>query len=190
MGVDKSTLQNARGRYLLEEMIDTLLTRFDEVAIVRRDGTPVSFALRNAFVVADLPGADGPLCGICSGLKGAKGYVFVTACDMPNISIPVIDTMIGTLRQNPGVNICAGMAEGVIQPFHAVYHTDLFETMLPCIGHTSPKRFILGQRHILLPDAVLRSLSPDLALFANLNRPEVYLRHIAQEKMKKKPQYK
>ena len=178
MGVDKATLQDADGRYLLEQMIDTLLTRFDEVALVRRDGFPLPIASSRVSVLPDLPGADGPLCGICSGLYGANGHVFVTACDMPNISIPVIDAMADALRQNPEADICAGIAQGFIQPFHAFYHADLFEKMLPYIGNTSPKRFILSQPHILMPETVLRVLSPSLAIFANLNRLDSYLHHI------------
>src|SRR5690242_15180200 len=112
MGIDKATLQNAQGRYLLEDMIDTLLTRFDEVAIVRRDDAPMPFCRSRVFVLRDLLGADGPLCGICSGLYGANGHVFATACDMPNISIPVIDAMTSALSQNPGAHICAGFAGG------------------------------------------------------------------------------
>ncbi len=178
MGMDKVTLRDAQGRYLLEGMVDTLLNRFDEVALIRRENMALPFSNSRVFVVQDLPGADGPLCGICSGLFSAKGYVFVAACDMPNISIPIIDAMINALCANPKAAICAGTAEEFIQPFHAFYHASLYEQMLPKIGNTSPTRFIRSQPHILLPESVLRAFSPDLDIFTNLNRPDNYHRHI------------
>ena len=178
MGVDKATLQDLHGRYLLEGMAQTLLQRFDEVVLVRHGDEPLPVSQDRVIVVKDLPGADGPLCGICSGLLGADGYVFVTACDMPNISVPIIDAMLEAVRFDPRATICAGISEGFVQPFHAMYHAGLVKSMLPKIGNTSPVRFIKSQPHILLPESALRALCPDLCVFANLNRPDAYLQHI------------
>lgn len=171
MGVDKSALQDAHGRYLLEGMVDTLAQRFNEVALVRRGHEALPFSHPKAIVLHDIDDVGGPLCGICSGLVGTEGYVFVTACDMPNINFAFIDAMASALRFDPRADICAGMAEGFVQPFHAFYHTRLIERMLPLLGNTSPTRFIRSQPHTLLPESAVRACSPDLSLYTNLNRP-------------------
>ena len=170
MGMDKTLLRDAAGKYLLETMVDTLSERFDEIAIIRRSHSPLPFAHPKMRLIVDLPGADGPLCGICTALTDTEGYVFVIACDMPQVNLALIDAMYQRLTEQPKP-VCICHAQGYLQPLYAFYHTELFADMLPHIGKLSPIRYILDRPHLIMPEAAVRACPSGLSAFENLNDP-------------------
>ncbi|MBW7461860.1 NTP transferase domain-containing protein, partial [Paenibacillus sepulcri] len=65
----------------------------------------------------------GPLAGLHASLSGVpeEGYVFVMACDMPVLSIPLFRRLaeLAVHTGEPGPDIIRTSG----QPFHALYHT-------------------------------------------------------------------
>ena len=171
MGTDKALLRDSSGGYLLETMIDALAERFDEIAIVRRDNKPLPFSRPKLILLTDPPDSDGPLCGVYTALSGAKGYVFIIACDMPNISLELIDAMYEALESDPKP-ICLCEANSFLQPMYAFYHANLLNDMKEYIGRMSPTRYIAKQDYIVIAEPFVKKFNPSLNAFDNINNPD------------------
>ena len=180
MGRDKATLVDAHGNYLVKRLIGQLSPLFHEVVLVRRspeDALP--FDVGPARILSDLPGRDGPLLGICSGMQGmAAGYCFVTACDMPYLHPRLLVYMHNRLLAE-GKMVCVGEYEGYLQPFCAYYHSSLLPAMEKAAGHSSPKKFIQAQDPLIVSEGEIRRITREENPYFNMNTPEEYVAYLS-----------
>lgn len=69
------------------------------------------------YVTDRYPG-EGPLAGLQAGLAVLpEGYAFVAACDLPDVSLGLLDALVEAAHGGADVVCLQG------QPFHALYHT-------------------------------------------------------------------
>lgn len=185
MGRDKAQLP-LDGEFLLERLARRLLglTRSVTVAAGTREraelyreqlgGLPGSLA----FVIDEYPGA-GPLAGLHAGLSALpEGYVFVMACDMPQVS----EVLLARLA----AECCNGRESGpewdVIhvegQPFHALYHTKAAYSIREAMKNRDFRVMSLLRK---LQTCAIKGdhLEAEEALI-NLNTPEDYLSYLSR----------
>lgn len=92
MGSDKSLLK-IRGKTMVELIVSQLEGHFDEIIV--GSGVSGKHSLPECRVVPDREAGKGPLMGMLSCLSASRNEVnFVTACDIPEINIKLINKMI------------------------------------------------------------------------------------------------
>ncbi len=116
------------------------------------------------FVTDSYPG-QGPLAGMHAGLQSLPdGYVFVTACDSPDVSLSLIEALEKETNGRPDVICLPG------QPFHGLYHTSVAEAAKAALERG--ERRLMG----LLSELQVVSLRLEMPGHSpiNLNTPEEY----------------
>ena len=122
MGFDKAFI-NIKGKTIIETILDQLSRAFDDLIVV----TSISENYRglNARIVADVIKDAGPLGGIHAGLKASRSkYVFITACDMPFISLGYVDYMKEVASRFLPDAVISRKGKW-LEPFHALYSIDI-----------------------------------------------------------------
>ncbi|MDR2490746.1 MAG: molybdenum cofactor guanylyltransferase [Spirochaetaceae bacterium] len=127
IGYDKKNLV-LNGKTLISSQITTLKVVFDEIIVSSNN----DFYCENVVTVKDTLGK-GPLAGIFRGLSVSKNSaLFVTACDMPFISIDYIRFVLAAAEEHP-CDVCAVKRDdGFIEPFNAVYK----KSALPAVAES------------------------------------------------------
>lgn len=128
MGFDKQTLEH-NGERLIHGLTEKLSVLFDEIII--STNTPElyeEFKDGRIVLLRDEAGA-GPLAGLFGALKYCKSeYLFATACDMPFLSLPFIEYMMKSLRENPKYKACVtSRGDGFYEAFNCFYSKDILE---------------------------------------------------------------
>ncbi len=166
MGQDKS-LMRLQGRTLIGQVVDQLQPILDDVIIGANH--PGKFAFLKLKVVPDQAPDQGPLMGIVSCLsESGFDLSFVTGCDIPEMSIELIEKMITEAERFDAV--VPRWADGRVEPLFAVYRKSVLE----------PARALLaeGKRKIrdLLPQVRTRFVDmPGGDWYRNLNTMQDYL---------------
>ncbi|WP_165861431.1 molybdenum cofactor guanylyltransferase [Paenibacillus paeoniae] len=116
----------------------------------------------------------GPLAGLHAGLCAIReeGYVFVTACDMPDLSVSLLQRLLEARTSGSDV-ICT---EG--QPFHALYHSRVTALLEVALQQKNLRvmSFIGGLNATVLPlEAAQSELSDGLY---NMNTQEDYQQYL------------
>ncbi len=108
-----------KGTPLLEHILNQLEEIFPNILIL--SGSSGKFRDYPYPVIPDIYKDSGPLGGIHAALLTARSpYVFITACDMPNISLPLIRKMQEILAvEKPEAVVVS--RQGRIEPLHAFY---------------------------------------------------------------------
>ena len=118
MGFDKQFLEINEKR-LIDIIIKKLEEEFDEIIIVTNK--PEKYKDFKYKIITDKIVGKGPLSGIHSGLLEAKSqYVFVIACDMPNINMDYIKHM-KTSIDNEEIEVCITKYKDGIEPLLGFY---------------------------------------------------------------------
>jgi molybdopterin-guanine dinucleotide biosynthesis protein A len=171
-GADKKTIE-LDGHNLTRTLLETLKTLFPEVFL----STNTPFAHPGVTSIADRLGA-GPLAGIHAGLSACRQpWLYVTACDMPFLSPPLIQSALALLANSDGAAVLAyrrdPAPEPFIRPFPAFYH----QSCLPAIQSAlENSRYRIQPLFTLLTvrplnDTLPPGASPD-QLFYNINTRE------------------
>lgn len=124
------------------------------------------------FVADEFPGC-GPLSGLHAGLSAiADGYVFVIACDMPQVSTPLVQQLLGRIDSGADVIHTAG------QPFHALYQSRVAAQVQAALEAKDYRLMgLLNRIHTI----ELAPLEGDQStVFTNLNTPEDYNKYTAE----------
>lgn len=166
MGVDK-TLLTVRGRPLVLLMLDTLQTAFKTVMVIGH-GRP-GLARLGIEPVEDIISGAGALGGIYTALKSTDTpFVFVAACDMPHLTVPVIRRILSE-RQAADAVIPAGPRGA--EPLCAVYSRRCEEPFLTGLQQGRLRiRENLPGLNVAYP--LIRQGTGGIDPFLNLNRPE------------------
>jgi molybdopterin-guanine dinucleotide biosynthesis protein A len=171
MGFDKQLLHTQKDS-LFVDVLPILCRYFDDVLVVT--GKPEVYCDMNIRAVDDIIPGKGPLSGIHAALNFAESeYVFVIACDMPNINITYIDYMKQKLVSSRA-DACVTCFGDMVEPFHAFYN----KRALPVIEEDiladlcSVKYLLKKINTIYITEEEARRFTPDWSLFRNINTPE------------------
>jgi molybdopterin-guanine dinucleotide biosynthesis protein A len=118
MGGEDKSLLPVNGEPLIQNIVNQLDDHFDEVIIGANDIEKYIFL--NKKVVPDIEKDKGPLMGIYSCLKASSNNInFITACDIPEMNIKLIQNMINLSGE---VDIVMPVKDGdKHEPLYAVY---------------------------------------------------------------------
>lgn len=170
MGRNKALLTLA-GLTLVERVTHALAALTDDVIIIANDAEPYRFLQRP--VIPDLRPGYGPLMGLYSGLKAARGdLALLAAVDMPFLAPDFLRYL---LSLAPGYDVVIPHAHDRLHPLCAVYRR---ESCLPAIEQAIAR----GQRRLIafhpqvrvrwVSEEALRRISPELLPLMNVNTPE------------------
>jgi molybdopterin-guanine dinucleotide biosynthesis protein A len=169
MGHDKSLLL-VNGRPLIEHIVLQLRPLFTELQISTNN--PEKYGFLGVETIADEETGRGPLMGILSSLEASKlDLVLVTACDIPEMNVKVIRTM---LRNAGGYDAVVPLSKnGRPEPLFALYRKSMIQ----------PIRRLMRQGVRKISDVFdscrVRFLElGDDSWLLNLNNPDDYARFL------------
>lgn len=167
MGYDKKQLE-LEGAKVMDSLITRLGSIFSEVLVSSND----PFVHEKATTLYDEIGA-GPLAGIYQGLKFCKSdYLYVTACDMPFISMDYI-RYIKKIVSTQEVDACvARRNDGFYEPFNSFFSKRCIAPLYDALIHQEYKISMLLHKlnlHIVDP-SIVEHYKGDI--FFNINTKE------------------
>lgn len=176
-GADKARIE-IQGQSIVQRQLSVLAERFDAVAMVGKSAMPT-----DDLPVESLPdrvGGKGPIDGIATGLAWSpEPWLFVIASDMPLLSLPLIDALLGARTRESDI-VCVDL-KARAQPLFALYHRRLLPQLDKLLAQGQLRASALvtappsGVQVTRLPEAEARRLDPELRSFQNLNTPEEVL---------------
>jgi molybdopterin-guanine dinucleotide biosynthesis protein A len=158
------------GERLIERQVRALRSLFPEVMIV--SNTPELYLDLNVTTVADVVPGRGPLGGIYTGLLFAQGdSIFVTACDMPFLQLPVIRRMVDLF---PGHDVVVPRLGEYLEPLHGIYSPRCLPHIKRMLDREDLQviRFFPSLKVAYLHEEEIRRLDPAGLSFFNINTPE------------------
>jgi len=172
MGFDKQVLMIGQ-EAIIQHQISILSKHFDQIMIISNNHLSDRFLTHEKVVVyEDVLKGYGPLGGIHSALKHAYDpYVFIVACDMPEIDEDYLLYMKSQLKDYHALVTCYG---DWIEPFHAYYHKSLVDPIEKYLrkGYRNISS-LLKKHHVnYISESIARVYSPDWSLFDNINTKE------------------
>ncbi|HOJ70433.1 MAG TPA: molybdenum cofactor guanylyltransferase [Syntrophorhabdaceae bacterium] len=125
MGKDKATME-IKNRPLIGHVYDRIKGIFDDIIIISNN--PQVMNDEGVPVVKDIVPIQSTLTGIVSALIHSRNpYVFIVACDMPNISTDGIRYMLENIK---GEDIIIPRIDKGFEPLHAIYSRSCITYML------------------------------------------------------------
>lgn len=127
---ENKALYNYDGMPLVQRVVETVRSVIPQIGIIANQ--PDLYAFLGLPVHTDIIPGLGPLGGIYTALHNASTqYVFIAACDMPDISPRIIEYMI-TVKDNHDVTI--PWNDGFYEPLHAIYSRSCLPVIEDVIG--------------------------------------------------------
>ena len=131
-------------------------------------------------LVRDAVAYQGPVGGICYGLRACNGAAgFVTSCDVPFLSLPLISYLTSRLTDH---DVVAPYWEGRLQPLHAVYRRSVLPLLEQQLQRDELRPVFLYDkvRTLKVEEDEIRAVDPDGSSFFNMNTPEDYAEALAR----------
>src|SRR6266545_4087161 len=157
---------------LIVHIVFALRRLFAEVVVVAAPGQELPSM--PVTLVRDDVAHQGPVGGICYGLRAAGGDVsFVTSCDSAFLNFDLISHLLSEISQH---DVVVPHWEGRFQPLHAVYR----RTVLPLLegqlarGELRPVYLFDKVRTRKIDEDVIRRFDPEGLSFFNMNTPDDY----------------
>ena len=169
MGQDKAAL-DLGGRTLLEHVTAAMQQAFFKVIVsVRqpRDGVALP-------QVCDEVAASGPLAGLAAVLAQADtSWVFAVACDMPFVSVGVVQRL---AQHRDGYDAVVPLVGGHPQPMAAFYAKSALDAVRASLASDDKSvRGMLKRLNVdFVSEAELRECDPQLRSFFDLDTPQDY----------------
>jgi molybdenum cofactor guanylyltransferase len=171
MGTPKALLL-FDGEPLIVHVVATLRRLFDEVVVVAAPGQDLPSM--PATLVRDDVAYQGPVGGICYGLRAAAGEVsFVTACDTAFLSSRLISHLLSQISEH---DVVVPHWQGRLQPLHAVYRRGVLPLLEGQLarGELRPVFLFDKVRTRRIDEAEIRLFDPEGSSFFNMNTREDY----------------
>ena len=166
------------GEPLIVQVVRRLGLLFPDMVVVAAPGQELPEL--PVTLVRDDVAYQGPVGGLVYGLRACGGAAaFVTSCDVPFISLPLVSHLTSRL---PGYDVVVPHWEGRPQPLHAVYR----RSVLPLLegqlerGELRPIFLYDKVRTLRVEEDELRAVDPDGSSFFNMNTPEDYAAAMAR----------
>jgi len=162
------------GERFLERVYRIMSTIFADVILVTND--PELYTFIPCRKVSDIFSGKGALAGIHAGLiRSATPYVFVVACDMPNLNEALIRRVVSEIS---GQDVIIPESDGGLEPLHAAYGKGALPVMEAALSRGKKK--IVDCFPLLRTTVVSRhevaAIDPGFRSFKNINTPEEYFR--------------
>ncbi len=171
MGRPKALLP-FNGEPLIVHIVRALKRMFAEAVVVaapEQELPPLPVTL-----VRDEVAYQGPVGGIYFGLKAAtKEICFVTSCDAPFLSLPLIAHLLSHVSD---CDVVVPYWQERFQPLHAVYRTSVLPLLKEQLerGELRPIFLYDKVRTRKIHEDEIRRLDPQGLSFVNMNSPEEY----------------
>ncbi|MEE9367684.1 MAG: molybdenum cofactor guanylyltransferase [Pontiella sp.] len=161
MGQDKSVMP-VHGQPMLSNIVEQLTPNFKTVMV---SGAKEKYAFAGCRVVEDLEPDRGPLMGLLSTLKESVHELnFVTACDVPDIHMPVVRNMLREIGNYDAV--VPVLQDARKQPLFAVYRKSVAKNIEVLM--TEDKQSM----HALLDTLNVHYVEVDADWYHNINTQE------------------
>lgn len=169
-GVNKA-LQCFRGRRLIDQVIERLAGQVSEIIVNANDQIDQFERLGYRVVVDEHPGFQGPLAGVCAGLKASRTeWLLTVPCDSPFLPIDLGARLAAAAA---GANAAVASNAGRLQPVFALLRATL---------HADLKQFLqAGDRKI---DLWLRRVSPVVVEFNSPGDDQAFLNFNTLEELR------
>jgi molybdopterin-guanine dinucleotide biosynthesis protein A len=171
MGTPKALLP-FDGEPLIVHVAGMLQQMFDDVVIVAAPEQELpSLAVT---LVRDEVAHQGPVGGICYGLRAARGEIaFVTSCDSAFLNGRLIEHL---LEQIDACDVVVPHWQDRFQPLHAVYRRSVLPLLEQQLarGELRPIFLFDKVRTCRIAEEEIRRFDPDGSSFFNMNTPEDY----------------
>ena len=173
LGRDKA-VEPFGGQPLILRVIERVAPLTDEIVVVAADaarGQALPLAAEHRLAV-DIYPEGGSLGGIFSGLSAAaNNWGLVVACDMPFLSVPLLEHMLGLRGDSDAVVPQPGTFP---EPTHALYSRACLPHMEARLQANELKisGFFDDVRVRYLEEGEVRRFDPDLLSFFNVNSQE------------------
>lgn len=168
MGFDKCEVR-INGKLLIEIIAKQLEQVFENVILISND--KYKFKEIKYKVLEDIIPNSGPLGGIYTALNHTTSkYTFVTACDMPVISLDYIKYM-KELIKIQSLNGVASNNSGFIEPMYAFYSREMLSTFKNELKENNFKMLsVINKCNMyIVKDEKVREFSRNMNIFTNLN---------------------
>ncbi|MGF7137914.1 molybdopterin-guanine dinucleotide biosynthesis protein A [Roseimarinus sediminis] len=120
MGSDKGLL-DFEGKPMVKYAIDLLSAYFKTLIISSNDR---NYEMFNLPLVPDFHKNCGPICGLHAVMQQVETpYVFILSCDMPLMTVPVVEKLLASL--NDDEIVVPRLTDGKIEPLCAIYSVRL-----------------------------------------------------------------
>jgi molybdopterin-guanine dinucleotide biosynthesis protein A len=157
---------------LITHIVAALRRRFAEIVVVAAPGQDLP--AMPVTLVRDEVAYQGPVGGICYGLRAAGGDVCsVVSCDSAFLNIDLLSYLVSRI---PDHDVVVPHWQGRFQPLHAVYR----RSVLPLLdaqlarGELRPVSLFDRVRTRRIDEEEIRRVDPEGASFFNMNTPEDY----------------
>ncbi len=176
MGFDKQFLEIDNIK-LVDKIISILEEEFNEIILITNK--PQEYPKERYKLASDIIKEKGPLSGIHVGLKMAtSAYVFVIACDMPNIDLDYVRYMKEEIEKKDA-KACITKVEKGLEPFHGFYSKSLVEDIEEYLktDRRSIQRFLADKDIIYIEEEDAKG-KYNRDIFINLNTMEEVKKYI------------
>ncbi|MHC4875356.1 MAG: molybdenum cofactor guanylyltransferase [Planctomycetota bacterium] len=131
----------------------------------------------NVTIVRDEYESQGPLAGIATGLGAARSTcdaVFVTSCDVPLLKPAFVERMFDLLANHAAAVPTDGEHVHVLS---GAYRTSLEDAARQLLNNDRRRPLFLVEEcnSLLVPEAELKDVDPELHSLQNTNTPDEYL---------------
>ena len=157
---------------LISHTVATLGALFGDIVVVAASGQDLP--VMPVTLVRDEVAYQGPVGGICYGLKAARGEIcFVTSCDSAFLNTSLIAHLVSRMPEH---DVVVPYWQGRLQPLHAVYR----RSVLPLLegqltrGELRPVYLFDQVRTLRVDEDEIRCFDREGASFFNMNTPEDY----------------
>ena len=169
MGRDKALLPLG-GKPLIEHVLERVSGLGDEILITTNK--PDEYAFLGLRMVADHQPGAGALDGLLTALEAARcERVLLLACDMPFVSRPLLDHMLGIDSDS---EVVIPRREGKLQPLHAIYATSCAASVREALGSGEKRMisFFPSVQTWIVEQEILDRYDPNGLSFFNVNTPD------------------
>ena len=177
MGQNKA-LMEINGVPMISVVYRAVAELFEEVLLVTN--APEWYDFIPCRKIADIYPAMGPLGGIHAALSHCSTErVFITACDMPELDVPLIRELCN-IRCSADVVIPE--TPGGLEPLHGVYDKSCLPKMEKMLGAGERRvlSFLEMAEARLVPRGRIALTNPNFSSFRNINTPEDFQRVVQQ----------
>lgn len=171
MGAAKALLA-FDGEPLISHVVTFLERLFPDVVVVAAPGQELP--AMPVTLVRDEVAYQGPVGGLCSGLRAARGEIcFVTSCDSAFLNASLVAHLVSRITDH---DVVVPHWQGRFQPLQAVYRRGVLPLLEGQLarGELRPVYLFDKVRTLQIDDDEIRRFDPHGASFFNMNTPEDY----------------
>jgi len=166
---ENKALYDYEGTPLVQRVVETVRSVIPSAGIIANQ--PELYTFLGLPIHTDIIPGLGPLGGIYTALSySSTRYVFMAACDMPDIAPKVIEYMISITGDN---DVIIPWNDGLYEPLHAIYSRSCLEVIESMLKREQRRVSILLENENITTRKVLRdeinSLADPSLIFRNIN---------------------